>query len=477
MSRRPAFVIAGLIALLALSFALAGPRYPGAMWPIDFRAFYCAGTVAAGGGDPYRIEPLRTCENASWGFPPGRGLPFAVPAPLPGYALAPFALLSRLPFPVAAGVWAALLLASLALTIALMSRLCERRVETIFAALMLQGLYAVFLGQIVPIVCAAAVAAAFFVTRGRDRLAALAATVAMLEPHLGLPVCLALFIARPRSRAVLAACGVGFALVSLALLGVGTNVEYLRDVLPAHTLSEISNAEQYSLAYLAHLAGAGERAAGALGTVSYILMLVAGIFAGRIAAARTGLAALLVLVPPAFAVLGGPFVHVQQLAIALPAALVLSGTRAPGARLGSVAVMLLAVLWPATGFMILNLPAFAGVIFVLAIDLFGWPLAGAGLASVASMAFLIALLVTRGDAPEPLIGPIAPGPGTALAEDGWRSYVEASFSGSVASLTAAKLLGWSGLILIAIAAFGSNRRTPELHGKQGRAVRRLDHRV
>ena len=28
----------------------------------DFRAFYCAGRVAAQGSDPYHTEPLRTCE-------------------------------------------------------------------------------------------------------------------------------------------------------------------------------------------------------------------------------------------------------------------------------------------------------------------------------------------------------------------------------------------------------------------------------
>jgi hypothetical protein len=97
-------------------------------------------------------------------------------------------------------------------------------------------------------------------------------------------------------------------------------------------LSEVSNEEQYSLTYLAHLAGLGEHAASLLGTLSYVVMLAAGIVAGRLAAARTGAPALLLLVPPAFAVFGGPFIHVQQLAIAIPAALVLSSGRLPGAR-------------------------------------------------------------------------------------------------------------------------------------------------
>jgi hypothetical protein len=459
--RRSAVAIGSLIALAVLTFALARPYYPRAFWPVDFGAFYCAGAAVAEHHDPYRTEPLRTCENALRGFPPGRGVLFAVPAPLPGYALAPFVLASRLPYPLAAGVFVTLLVASFALTVVLLGRLCDLQVEAIFAALFLQGLYAVFLGQIVPIVGAAAVAAAYFVTRGRDRAAAFAAALTMLEPHLGLPVCLALFVARPRGRTVLAGCGAAFALGSLALLGLDTNLEYAREVLPAHALSEISNQEQYSLTYLAHLAGIGERAAGALGTASYFVMLVAGIVAGRIAAARTGMPALLLLVPAAFVVFGGPFVHVQQLAIAIPAALLLSAARARTAGWCSLAVMLLAVPWATTGFLILNLPIVAGVTFVLALAAFGPSPLRAGLASAAALVFLVALIGSMAGIPAPAVGPIDPGQGAALAEDGWRHYyMDVSFHSSVLPYLVAKVLGWFGLTLIVLAAFGSTRGAP-----------------
>lgn len=69
----------------------------------DFRAFYCAGAAVASGADPYRMQPLLACEAATPATsrtPAGDGV--AVPAPLPPYALLPFALLSRLPFPLAA---------------------------------------------------------------------------------------------------------------------------------------------------------------------------------------------------------------------------------------------------------------------------------------------------------------------------------------------------------------------------------------
>jgi hypothetical protein len=462
--RRTALVIAGLVAVAVLSFAISRPYYPRDAWPVnvrampvDFRAFYCAGAAVADHRDPYRTEPLRTCQNTARGFPAGRGLRFAVPAPLPGYAIAPFVLLSRLPHTAANGLFIAGVLASLAMSVVLLGRLCALRPETIFAALLLEGLYALFIGQIVPIVCAATIAAAYFVARGRDRLAALAAAIAMLEPHLGLPVCLALFIARPRARAALAGCGLLLAVGSIALLGLDANIEYLRDVLPAHVASELSNEEQYSLSYLAHLAGMGERNASGLGTFSYLVMLVVGVFAGRLAAARTGMPALLLLVPPAFAVLGGPFVHVQQLAVAIPAALVLSGTASLNARLCAGAVVLLAFPWTAAGFLALNLLVVAAVAFILALDLFGLTPIRAGIVSFASIAVTAALLGTFASLPPLAIGPIDPREGTALAENGWRTHVEATFQGSAAPYIAAKLFGWTGLILIAIATLGFPR--------------------
>jgi hypothetical protein len=459
--RRTWLVIAALSALAIASYGFERRAYPRNYWPVDFRAFYCAGAVAAEHRDPYRTEPLRTCENVAWGYPRGRGVQFALPAPLPGYALVPFVLLSRFPYYAAAGLWCAVLLASFALTVVLLTRLCELRAGTVFAALFIEALYAFLLGQIVPLVCLATVAAAFFVARGRDRAAAGAASFAMLEPHLGLPVCLALFIARPRARATLAGLGAAFALVSVALLGPDTSVEYVRSVLPAHALSEISHEAQYSLTYLAALAGIGDRAAVVLGALSYIVMAGLGIAAGRIAAAKTGNQALLLLVPPAFAALGGTFIHVQQLAIALPAALVLSATRIREARLCAVAVMLLALPWSATAFLMLNLPAVLAVIFLLTIDLFGHSPIRAALATAATTAVIAGLLVGLGTFPMPAIGPLDPAQSAALAEVSWRSYVEATFHANVVAYMAAKLPSWCGLTIVIFAALEPARtRSP-----------------
>jgi hypothetical protein len=451
--RRAKLVIGGFIALAILSFILARPNYPRS-WPVDFNAFYCAGAAVANHDNPYRTEPLRSCENEARGFPAGRGFQFAVPAPLPGYALAPFALLSRMPFRLAAFVWVAVLLASFVATVLMLRILCEWRAETIVAALLLGEMHALYLGQIVPVVCAATVASAFFVSRENDRAAALAAMFSMFEPHLGLPVCFALFVARPGSRPVLAACGAALAVISVALLGIDRNIEYARDVLPAHTLSEISNAGQYSLTYLAHLAGLEEHAAAALGTLSYFAMVGFGIVGGRLAAARTGRPALLILLPPAFAILGGPFVHVTQLAIALPAALVLADIRLRSVSSCAVAVFLLAVPWDAIRFLNLNLPILAGVTLMLAIDLFASSLLRAALVSVCATAIPIALLNIIGGFPTAAVGPVNPSDGAALAETGWHTFVEVAYKPGIVPNMIAKLLGWGGMMLVALAAFG-----------------------
>ena len=69
------------------------------------------------------------------------------------------------------------------------------------------------------------------------------------------------------------------------------------------------------------LAGAAPAAAEALGTLDYVAMVVLGIWAAAQTAARWRQPAVIALLPPAFAVLGGPFVHEHHLAMAIPMAL------------------------------------------------------------------------------------------------------------------------------------------------------------
>jgi hypothetical protein len=82
------------------------------------------------------------------------------------------------------------------------------------------------------------------------------------------------------------------------------------------------------------------------GTLWYAAMVVVGSFAGVRLARRTGNAAFSVCVPPAFAVLGGTFIHATQIAVAIPSALLLATYSKHEMRTASViALLALSVPW------------------------------------------------------------------------------------------------------------------------------------
>ena len=301
---------------------VGSPRVAGFL--IDFRAFYCAGAALDAGADPYRAEPLRSCEVAAWEAFPAGYPEVAVPAPLPGYALAPFALLARLPYGVAAALWECALVAAFAGSALLLTGLCRLRAPVVWAALLLSvGLVSGFLGQLVPFSLLALCLCARAVEDERPRLAALAAAASLIEPHFGFPVCLGLALWMPRARLPLALLAGGAALLSFGLLGFERNLEYVRDVLPAHLASEVTNEEQYSLTHLLSLAGVPDALAIRLGTLSYAVTVALGALLGGKLVRRGAPASLYVLVPAAFAPLAGSFVHLQQMAFVIPALLVL----------------------------------------------------------------------------------------------------------------------------------------------------------
>src|SRR5580700_3565277 len=105
--------LAGSTAFL-LIFFIARPESRPQSLLRDFNAFYCAGETIVHRADPYRNEPLGTCERSAGrpDFLERAPAYLAVPAPLPGYALAPFVLLALLPYAAAAGAWTFILLAS-----------------------------------------------------------------------------------------------------------------------------------------------------------------------------------------------------------------------------------------------------------------------------------------------------------------------------------------------------------------------------
>jgi hypothetical protein len=208
------------------------------------------------------------------------------------------------------------------------------------------GVLSVGFGEVVPICIACICLSAYFVWVGNWNGAAIAAAGSLIEPHLGLPAALAVFLWLPRARLILVSLAGLLAAVSIVALGLRTNVDYFTSVLPAHVLSEIFRDTQYSLTEFLVSLGTPLRLAIEAGSIWYVAMIVIGLFVGRRLADRTKNRAFFVCVPPAFAVLGGTFIHATQIAAALPAAMLLAGYATNRTKTGCViALLALSVPW------------------------------------------------------------------------------------------------------------------------------------
>jgi hypothetical protein len=288
----------------------------------DFRAFYCAGAVIAQRENPYLDEPLHSCELRV--LPPARAsvLPFVtMPAPLPPFVLVAFVPLSWFPFPIAAAVFGVLLIAAMSAAVALFARVTQ--VSSVLLNLAFAGITATqtyFLGQPLPFVFLALAAAAVFVRGGRWLPASACAVVAAAEPHLALPVLLAMLVAFPPCRLPIAACCLLASLLSAIAVGVPATIAYVSAVLPAHALANAYE-WQFSLTSILTSFGVGAPSAVGWGEAMYAAMLILGVAVALRMLRATGDRAAIILLPPAFAVFGGVHVHFQQLAVAFPALL------------------------------------------------------------------------------------------------------------------------------------------------------------
>lgn len=306
----------------------------------DFRVVYCGEcAVVLQHADPYRVEPLRACEHLhveadepAWSV---------TPYPLPSYAaalLAPFALL---PFGAARLAWIALLVLCFAIASASIARISGSpafAVGLVFAPTL--GILNLRYGEPVLISVALFCIAALAVHRERPNAAAVAAVLSLIEPHVGLPAVLGLFVFVPGARRAIAIAIAVLIAIGFATLGFGTNVEYAR-FLSAQARVELWASDQFSLSRLLFTLGVAPKIALALGSVSYGTMTVFGIALAGSFVRRRFSRAVVVVVPVALAMLGGPFVHDVQIASALPSAVVLA-ERTWTAR---AAIALLALDW------------------------------------------------------------------------------------------------------------------------------------
>ena len=158
-----------------------------------------------------------------------------------------------------------------------------------------------------------------------------------------------------------------------------------------------------------------------LGSLSYLVMAGAGIvLAGRLARAQHD-PAYIALAPPAFALLGGAYAHIHQMAFALPLAFMCVTKRGAWRPLAFAALLLLAIPWQ----------------------------------TFAEMPFVYTRL------PRPAYVDVRPAmrrlaDGGRLAEDEWGLWETFSVRDrrTPAQRLETKLPTWLGLIALAIAAFG-----------------------
>ncbi len=454
-SRGVVLVALALLAIAALrDFARLGEALP---WRqlYDFADFYCAGAALDRGADPYRYEPLHSCEHAvnvsaSYRADPRR----VVPAPLPPYDFPPFMLVARLNFP-SARIIDAIAIASAVLASIWGLASVTAPFDVAALALVLPAGYVLLnAGQVVPFALTALVFCGVALARRRDRLAGVLAALTMIEPHLGLPVCAAMLLWVPRSRLGLATTALVLASVGALLVGIAGVAEFLNRVLPAQASAEIGYVYQYSLTYLLKTLGLPPPLALLAGELSYALMLALGVWLGRRTSQRLGRAELIAYVPAACSVIAGPYVHMVDLAFAIPAALVLARSlRGRPRELASVALCLLSVPWIAVW---ITKKLFLTTLFVVAALLVRlrvrvW-IAVATFAAIATSIYLLELAP-----PAPLVA-TTPGTffGSDLAQAAWRAYVEQLGTASVTWLLV-KVPTWLGLGGVLVACLAALR--------------------
>ena len=314
----------------------------------DFRAFYCAGSALVHGQNAYAASALYACERSPMPFGLYRALPgISVPAPLPGYALLFFAPLGALPYLAACAVWMVLLFASSIAAVVLLAKLVERPIP-VAASVLAVGFAALVIpyGELATMVIAALLWMALALRREQWTAAACAGAVAMILPHLAAPALLAVFVLREQMRVRLIVLALILGALDILAGGGHSAIAYFTAVLPAHTISEVGSTSQYGLTWALHALGASDHVAIVLGEGSYIVMVIVGVAVAGAFVRRSDDAAFAVLIPPAFAVFGGAFMHYTEIMAAIPAALLVY-TRASGLLRSVIlaAIVLLAFPW------------------------------------------------------------------------------------------------------------------------------------
>lgn len=429
----------------------------------DFPDFYCAGWALDGGESPYTYEPLHACEHRVNAGETYRGQLFArnpgvaVPAPQPPFDFLPFMALARLPFGVARAVDGVAILLAVAICVVALAALGVPW-ELGAAAFLLSTAYTELnTGQIVPFSLMALVLGGLAFARRRDAAGGLLVAMSVIEPTAGLPAVAAALLFVPRARVAAIATLVLLATSSIAVVGPAGFVGYVMRVLPAHGASELHFPFQYSVTYVAAYFGAAPATAQLAGGISYLIVAGIGLALARPTSAALERRELILFVPALCAVIGGAFLHQEELCFALPALLVfVTAMRGRSQAAAAVALCVLAIpwiaVWGAKQLFLASLFVGAAILLIARID---WRVAAGTLCAVAALLYALELRPPHLPVPS-LPASYAPG---ALVQTEWRDYTEGrSTRDSLWFLV--KLPTWAALLAALVVAARYARRSP-----------------
>jgi hypothetical protein len=217
--RRWLLLVLGLVVLaLALELARFGqsPEYVG----FDFHAYAGAARVGVQSGWAHIYDQglVRAAERLLVPYQPTER--FISPPPVAWLA----AVLTPLPFGLAYGVWAFLILSALAFALAWSTsyRGPARQVAVVVALIPWWVLHALYVGQVVPLIAAGVLVAWRLVRENRDVAAGIVLAVVVLKPQTAAVAPLAL-LAAGRFRAFAAWLAAAATVVGTSLLTVGPN--------------------------------------------------------------------------------------------------------------------------------------------------------------------------------------------------------------------------------------------------------------
>jgi hypothetical protein len=426
----------------------------------DFPDFYCAGLALNDRASPYTYEPLHTCERRvnSGGafrsnfFRGSKGI--AIPAPLPPYDFVPYMGLARIRVSTAARIQAFAILFAVALCVAGLWSL--KLPLTVAGAALFLSTACVELnaGQVIPFSLLSLVICGVALYRRNDRAAGFFAALCAMEPSVGLPVSVATLLFVPRARSAVIATACALAVLAVTLVGWKTVYVYATAVLAAQAASEVHFPYQYSFTYLLAFVGMSSGAARVAGAASYFVMLATALALAPALSRRLGRRELLVFFPALCSVVGGTYLHAEELCFAIPAVVVLAWvTQGVERTIFTLAACLLAVPWILVwGEKQLLLPSIfmcAAILVSLQRDV---RVTLSALAVIATLIYAFELRPPR--LPAPAVAAHAYSP-QELVQDEWRPYAE-SRSTSDPLWLAIKLPTWIALLAtVGLGAYAS----------------------